>query len=221
MKYEMKKTPFRHVVIECKEFAEWIANDPLPIPSEEWPHWEARYENDIERHKRTTRLIDSLPIQFKRFFDELTHPEFCSFMRELFGIPDLVFDETLHGGGLHVTSPGGWLNCHLDYASHPHLAGMERRLSAILFMNHQEWKPEWGGAFIMCDAGGNVVERVYPSPGRIVVFENSDVSYHATESVSVYAPERVTAAVFFIAPARPGVTRKRALFMPNRSKPTM
>ena len=65
---------------------------------------------------------------------------------------------------------------------------------------------------------GKAINKIYPSPGLMVAFENSDLSYHGTEQLSGDAPDRVTLAAFFVAPIRAGATRKRALFMPNRER---
>ncbi len=123
-------------------------------------------------------------------------------------------DPTMHGGGVHVTDPGGWLNCHVDYAAHPYLSGKERRLNLIAFLN-PEWHREWGGALQLCDPMGNAVKEIYPEPGLLVAFETGDESYHGVSKVTGPVP-RITAAVYFLSDLRPGVTRKRALFMPNR-----
>jgi Rps23 Pro-64 3,4-dihydroxylase Tpa1-like proline 4-hydroxylase len=201
--------PFWHWVIDSWLTAETL---PPPPPDNDWPGWEARYENDVEQHKRTSRRL--VFGQYAPIFERLRSPLTVEAWSERTGV-NLLDDPTLHGGGLHVTDPGGWLNCHLDYALHPKLDGMERRLNLIVFLN-REWREEWGGAFELCDPEGNVVKRIFPAPGRLIAFETSDLSYHGTQQVAAEAPPRVTAAVYFLAKARQGATRKRALFMPTR-----
>jgi hypothetical protein len=248
-------------------FPWWVAEGFAPavppdaIPGPEWDGWEARYNNDLERHKRTTRHTDRLPAPVRDVFAAMRSAGEVRRWRERTGIPDLEDDPTLHGGGLHVTDPGGHLACHLDYARHPLMSDRERRLNLILFLN-PEWDESWGGALCLCDPGGNVVERIYPAPGRLAAFVTDDLSYHGVEPVKApggwtcpgcsmglfepkYAsdggycqhcaggdppdpkclewkrgwrpvPPRVTAAVYYLSALRPGVTRRRALFMPAR-----
>jgi hypothetical protein len=207
--------PFRHWLIDCERTARVVRETPVVAPPPESEVWEARYANDCEYGKRTTRKFADIP-RVSPYFNWLLGKEWLDDWRRLTGIDDLRPDETLHGGGLHVTQAGGWLNTHLDYARHPILEGMERRLSVVLFLN-PEWREEWGGALKLCDQAGNVVRRCFPAPGRIVAFENSDLSYHGTEELSADAPERLTAAVFLVAPSRSWASRRRALFIPNRS----
>jgi hypothetical protein len=209
-----EREPFAHWVLDDERTAKVVRESPVVAPPLSWPGWEAVYSNDLERGKRTTRKFADLP-RVQPYFDLLFSRFWLEDWRRLTGIPDLRPDETLHGGGLHVTEAGGWLNCHLDYSRHPLLQGMERRLSVILFLN-STWREEWGGAFILADAAGNPVRKIYPAPGRIVAFENGEESYHGTEPLATDAPDRLTACVFFVSPARPNATRRRALFMPNR-----
>jgi Rps23 Pro-64 3,4-dihydroxylase Tpa1-like proline 4-hydroxylase len=175
--------------------------------------WEAHYDNDTEKLKKTSRHFESFSEQLVNLFDELREPEFYSIFSENLNI-ELENDSTMHGGGLHMTLPNGFLSTHLDYAKHPIFPDRERRVNVIAFLN-KEWHESWGGALIFCDPMGSVVQRIYPKPGRIIAFETSDDSYHGVEKVT--GPEsRYTAAVYYLSPLRSGVTRQRALFMPNR-----
>jgi hypothetical protein len=185
------------------------------LPPIEWSGWEARYENDCERGKRTCRDWAKLPAAVAAELAALNGLTWLGYLRRLTGITELAIDPYLHGAGLHITDPGGWLSPHLDYALHPKLPGMERRVNLLLFLN-PTWREEWGGAFELGDDLGNPAERVFPAPGRAVVWLPSDVAYHGTQRIAEDAPPRATLAVYYLAPARPGVVRKRALFVPNR-----
>lgn len=174
--------------------------------------WEARYDNDAERGKRTTRHAHWLDFVAPGLFPALRGRAAEWSARLGYPVED---DPTMHGGGLHVTAPGGWLSTHLDYDLHPHVPGKRRALNLIAFLN-PEWRPEWGGALVLCDPMGGVVTRLAPRPGRLVAFEVGDLSYHGVEPVAAAAPERVTAAVYYLSAAGPANTRRRALFLPNR-----
>lgn len=208
--------PFR--VWVCQSGVSGIAAEAIPGPADSlWrePGMGARYENDCERGKRTTRDVPRMPAEAARRLAWLRSAAMLEYWGIQTGIAGLIDDATLHGGGLHVLAGGGWLNTHLDYARHPLMVGYERRVNLLLFLNNH-WRDEWGGAFEVCRPDGTVVERIYPAPGRLVVFETSDVSYHGTERTTGAAPDRVTLAAYYLAPARPGATRVRALFLPTR-----
>lgn len=178
------------------------------------PLWEAIYNNDTERLKRTTRRIAEID-GMEPVFDELNSTQAIEVWSERLGYK-VETDPTMHGGGVHVTGPGGWLSVHLDYDLHPLIPGRRRAINLIQFLN-PEWREEWGGALILCDPMGKVVTRILPKPGRLAAFEVNDLSYHGVEPVRGPV-ERVTAAVYFLAPAGPGNTRRRAMFFPNRDR---
>src|ERR1700722_9281200 len=202
----------------CETGAAGIALSHIPGPNDSM--WRlaglgAVYENDCERGKRTTRDLNRLPAGVDRLLAWLRSEAMIKMWSELTGIEGLIDDNTLHGSGLHVVAGGGWLNTHLDYARHPLLDGYERRVNLILFLN-PDWNVEWGGAFEVCRPDGSVAERIYPSPGRLIVFETSDLSYHGTQASVPDAPDRISLAGYYLASASPSATRVRALFMPNR-----
>jgi Rps23 Pro-64 3,4-dihydroxylase Tpa1-like proline 4-hydroxylase len=175
--------------------------------------WEARYNNDVERGKRTTRDVTSI-IGASELFDQMRGS--AAAWSSVLGYP-VRDDPTMHGGGIHVTEPGGWLSTHLDYARHPKLPRERRALNLIAFV-HREWRKEWGGELELCDPMGTPVLRIAPQPGRLVAFEVSDLSYHGVAPTSPDAAERVSLAVYYLAEATPADTRMRAMFLPNRTK---
>jgi hypothetical protein len=50
--------------------------------------------------------------------DELNSPEFLAWLSQLTGIPELISDPDLEGGGPHQSSRGGFLNVHTDFSMH-------------------------------------------------------------------------------------------------------
>ena len=204
---DQSDTPFRHWVLERTES---LVVDPPTSANPLWVH----YDNQCERRKRTCNDLEVLPPLVRDEVQCLCSAEAIAFLESLSGIAGLTPD--LHGGGLHVTAPGGWLSPHLDYAIHPRL-GLERRLNLIEFGGN-DWPLEWGGAFeLFDDEGREVRRRIYPGPGRVVVWEPGDTAFHGTQAVAGGAAERVTLAVYYLAAPRPGITRKRALFVPPRA----
>jgi hypothetical protein len=196
-------SPFRHWVID-----DWCK----PVPYQRVSGWEASYDNDIEQGKRTTRNI---PEAFRHIFAELRNFSTVDEWERITDLP-LADDPEMHGGGLCTMLAGGWLQTHLDYAIHPTFTHMERRLNLIAFL-HPEWRPEWGGQLLLADAMGKPVVEIDPLPGRLVAFECGDDSFHGVRQLSHEAMPRVSAAVYYLSPARPGAVRKRAMYFPNRN----
>jgi len=185
----------------------------IPIHDKDSSRWQASYSNDLEYNKRTTRDFANMPSQLYDLYRELTSDETILEWKTRTGISHLENDYTLHGGGFHVTYPQGHLCTHLDYAKHPLNTTKERRLNIIVFLN--EWKKEWGGALQLCLPSGRVVKEIYPERGKLVAFETSDESYHGVSPVT--GPiARASFAIYYLSNIRQGVTRERALFIPNR-----
>lgn len=206
--------PFQHWILQDLFPAEDVAGvyqEAVGLPDGD--HW-ARYTNDCEAGKRACRSLSKLGAATNRLFDWLLSPRFVKMVEEWTGVGSLQADPTLHGAGIHVTDPGGWLNTHLDYELHPTL-GLERRVNLVLFLN-PEWREDWGGAFLLCDPTGSVQKKVLPNAGRALLWESSNLTYHGVEKTAPDAPPRVTVACYYLAPPRPGASRKRALFIPHR-----
>lgn len=183
------------------------------IPGCDWPRW-VRYESARER-KRTSRDLWLLSEPTCRLFWELGSIAWLEQLTALTGINGLVLDPLLHGAGIHVSESGGALAPHLDYARHPVL-GLERRLSAVLFLS-PEWRGEWGGALQFWDSlAAEVCESISPRFGRVVVWENSDLAYHSVSPVQSPDVPRITAAAYYLSAPRPQAVRSRALFVPER-----
>lgn len=206
--------PFRH----------WICDGAVsPLPDDQFAslldrQYEVAYANDVEQGKLTLRDPDRMPPAAAGVMANLRDPEFVKAWANRAVIHGLEDDPSMHGGGLHVMLPGGWLNAHLDYARHPRLKHMERRLNLIAFLN-PVWEMRWGGQLLFTDPLGKSLYEISPRPGRLVVWESGDLSYHAVRQVAKDAPPRVSVAVYYLAPLREGVTRERALFMTNRNAP--
>lgn len=191
------------------DFAEPIRN---PVPPADSPVWEARYDNDVERGKRTCRLV---PPEYQPTLNRMRG--MAADLSGLLGYP-VTDDPTLHGGGLHVTAPGGHLSCHLDYDRHPREdeCPNKRRAVNLIWFCHPEWHAQWGGEFYLADPMGVPRHRFYPWPGRLIVFEVGDLSYHGHLPTSHDAADRVSLAVYFLNEATGTNTRRRALFLPTR-----
>ncbi len=199
--------PVRHFVIDgfASPRPDWTPPPP------EWPGWEAVYSNDCERGKRATRQVFDWNADVLAAMHELTVLRQAA---HLFGVAAWP-DALLWGGGLQVIAPGGHLNTHLDANLHPNRRYSRRAVQMVCFL-HYEWKVEWGGEFYLADPAGEVVQTYAALPGRLVVFENTDLAYHGVLPTSPNATERVSVSSCLLADARPEHTRTRALFMPSR-----
>ena len=179
------------------------------------------YNNPIEKKKLTPNWGLFPPMTY-RAFTLMNTPEFVEKVKTITGIPNLVADYGMHGGGWHVHTRGGKLNIHKDYSIHPKL-GMERRINIIIYLS-PDWNEEWGGGLELWshDAENNqpkeCVTKVYNKFNRAVLFDTAQNSWHGlpTETLCPEGVYRKSLAIYYVSEARDcAEPNDRAHFAPH------
>lgn len=167
---------FPHIVIENFLEGEVLNNALADFPAisdQGWIHYIHFNENKGGLNKR-----ELIPPSLGAIIDELNSPEFVQYLSELTGIPDLVPDPSLEGGGLHQIKPGGFLNIHADFTAHPHNRLWRRRVNVLVYLNH-DWKEEYGGKLELWTKDmKRSFKKVAPLFNRCVIFNTDTDSYH-------------------------------------------
>jgi Rps23 Pro-64 3,4-dihydroxylase Tpa1-like proline 4-hydroxylase len=99
------------------------------------------------------------------------------------GIPNLLADPELVGGGIHETNSGGHLDVHVDFNFIPEKQ-LYRRVN-ILFYFNKDWKEEYGGYLDVWDK--EVKERhgyFSPAFNRACGFATGKYSWHGVTPVT-------------------------------------
>jgi len=148
--------------------------EEFPDPhTDAWTQYKHHNENKLGMAKR-----ELFPPGLGEVTDELNSPGFVAWLSELTGIPDLVSDASLEGGGLHQSSRGGFLNVHTDFSHHHYHKHWRRRVNLILYLN-PEWRPEWGGAIELWDVGmRSCVAKYAPLLNHALIFNTNEKSLH-------------------------------------------
>lgn len=146
----------------------------FPRPnSHQWTHYQHQNEN---KHGMTKREL--FPPALGATADELNSPAFVQWLSDLTGIPGLLADSSLEGGGLHQSGPGGYLNVHTDFSHHHYHKNWRRRINLILYLN-DGWKDEWGGAIELWDPMmKSCVAKYPPRLNCALIFNTNEISYH-------------------------------------------
>jgi Rps23 Pro-64 3,4-dihydroxylase Tpa1-like proline 4-hydroxylase len=114
----------------------------------------------------------------RELMSSLQSPPFLRLMEELTGLEGLLADPEMQGAGMHRTLPGGHLNIHSDFLSHPNLPTWHRRINLLIYLN-PGWRPEWMGDLEMWDRGmRRCVQSISPLFNRCVVFRTMKHSFH-------------------------------------------
>lgn len=139
--------------------------------------------------RRKVQITDSklFPEPVARLNAALASPKFLEDLAYITGIPSLLADEELAGGGIHITGPGGRLDVHVDF-NYIEERKLHRRLNLLLYLN-PVWEEGWGGHIQLWDNDVTECQAAFaPAFNRCVVFETSNISYHGVTPISAASP---------------------------------
>ena len=168
--------PYPHV--HLKEFldvdvAAEIAGEFPDMATDAWTRYKHPNENKLGLAKRSL-----FPPLLGEVVDELNSEAFLRWLSQLTGIPGLVSDDMLEGGGLHQSGTGGFLNVHTDFSNHHYHKHWRRQVNLILYLN-PDWQPQWGGALELWDRDmRRCVVKVPPLFNEALIFRTDKISYH-------------------------------------------
>ena len=146
------------------------------IPDKNSADW-TKLPTEDQKGKHVLADESKLPLLIRALIQELNSGYFLRFLERLTGIPDLISDTKLVGGGVHRIERGGKLSVHVDFSHHP-TNGLNRRLNLLLYLN-KNWKEEYGGHFELWSQDIKKCEqRILPIFNRCVVFSTSPISFH-------------------------------------------
>jgi hypothetical protein len=169
-------TPFPFIVMDNflpAAIADSVAND---VPSKASRDW-TKLPTDDQRGKRVLADESRLPIVIRALIHELNSGYFLRFLETLTGIPDLISDTKLVGGGLHMIERGGKLSVHVDFSHHP-TNGLNRRLNLLLYLS-KNWQEEYGGQLEFWNRDiESCGQKIFPMFNRCAIFSTSPISYH-------------------------------------------
>jgi hypothetical protein len=181
--------PFPFIVID-----DFLDADFAREVTASYPTFESALERGFsfnfvnERKKVQVTDVSKFPEPVARLNEAISSPAFLDQLSYITGIPALLADPELVGGGMHVTGPHGRLDVHVDFNYIPERS-LHRRLNILIYLNPQ-WQAAWGGHVELWDRD---VRRCYhalvPRLNRCVIFETSETSFHGVSAV--HCPEHL------------------------------
>jgi hypothetical protein len=140
------------------------------------------FTNVNEKGKFQVTDSSKFPTALKQMEELLNGRDFLDLIEHVTGIPSLLADEKLVGGGLHATGARGHLDVHLDF-NYMEDRKLYRRLNILVYLN-RNWQQDWGGEFELWDADVKVRHQHFlPLFNRCVMFETNEVSFHGVNAV--------------------------------------
>lgn len=190
--------PFRFVKID--NFLDPVSANELAVA---YPSFEAATKQGktfkAVNERRKIQVTDArlFPARVAELNRLLASPAFLADLSYMTGIPNLLADDQLVGGGMHLTGPGGRLDVHVDFNLIKDRE-LHRRLNLLIYLN-PVWEDSWGGHIQLWDKDVRKCRRSFvPKLNRCVIFETSDISFHGVVPVSPAAPyPRISFAAYY------------------------
>ncbi|MBN8551031.1 MAG: 2OG-Fe(II) oxygenase, partial [Deltaproteobacteria bacterium] len=171
-----QKKPFPHIVLEDfleRPHAEQAMVDFPGADSDQWLHYKHFNENKLGQSK-----LELMPDSIAQVIRECSSAEFCAFLSELTGIPNLIPDPDLDGGGLHQSARGGFLRVHTDFTTHPKHPTWQRRVNLLVYLN-KDWLDSYGGHLELWDVDMQSCQaKIAPTFNRCTIFTTGTDTFH-------------------------------------------
>lgn len=179
----VRDKPFPHIVWDS-----FLDKKTLSFIEKEFPHeesdlwtWKSNDVNSIKYMCQDQNLIQQLP-NINNLIKYLNSSYFCSILGSIFKIRNLVSDDDLAGGGLHMIGSGGFLKVHADFNQSDKKPGYHRRLNLILYLN-DNWKNSYNGNLELWNTNLTRAEvEIEPILNRMICFntqpDGGTVAYH-------------------------------------------
>jgi len=145
---------------------EIVIEDWIPIvnsvvaewPTNNWSHWHSYNDSNSKKFatKDRNRLSPVAHILLEKMVSKVCELDSSS-------LENCFPDFELHGAGMHMILPGGYLKPHTDSEKHP-TRNWYRKYSTVLFLTE-------------CEGGVLTIENkvVYPTPGKLVTLDSSAI----------------------------------------------
>lgn len=180
--------PYPHVVLDDflpTEIAAGVVEEYATDEST-WAHY-----HHYNQRKQAITNLEGMGPRNRELVEALQSEAFVEFIGEITGLEGLFADPYLDGAGMHRTLPGGHLNIHTDFLSHPNHDEWSRVINLLIYFN-PGWKEEWMGNLELWDRGVKRCARsIAPLLNRCVIFQTSDISYHGHPQ-PLTCPEGIT-----------------------------
>ena len=180
-----------------KPYPVWIIDnflnkETLDKIHKEWPdkddsNWHGGHEmidgekNILEQGMLSYDIKDTKGFM-KEFLEFIHSEDFTNSVSEITGIKDLIGDDSMRWSGIRTMLPGSFQAIHSDARLNPE-TGLRKELTCLIYFN--DWKRNDNGCFeVWNDDMTKCTNSFAPINNRMVIFLNTDKSYHGVPEVS-------------------------------------
>ena len=176
--------PFRHIVISQLLKPDFLREVCAAYPSYEEAKQLAETEFRRVNENLKLQITDSarFPEPVRTLHWILASEEFRERLSRITGIPNLLADPALRGGGMHVMGDGGRLDVHVDFNVLDDGA-LHRRLNILVYLC-EDWDEGWGGAVDLWNRDMQTRAGFHPpAAGRCLLFNTGEHSWHGVTPI--------------------------------------
>lgn len=203
--------PFPHIVLDdffSRDSIEKVWNEFPKIEDKGWIHYV-----HVNERKHGLNKLELIPVYTRDIFiNELNGNRFKDYLEELTGIPNLIPDRTIEGGGIHQSEKNGFLNIHADFTVHPHKKTWRRRVNVLVYLN-KNWDNSYGGDLELWEKDmSKCAVKIAPIFNRVVIFNTDENSYHGFPE-PINCPDDITRksiALYYFTEENAGSFKRRS-----------
>lgn len=177
--------PFRHVMVD--DFLEPAIAESMLSDFPRFDERKALNEHGEVGRKAVVETVRELGPSYRALYAYINSKPFLAAMTELTGIPGLIADDTLFGGGTHENLEGQGLDVHVDFNIDERRM-LHRRVNLLIYLN-KEWEEAWGGAIELHSnpwyPEADEVRSFLPLFNRALIFETNEYSWHGFKRISL------------------------------------
>lgn len=210
-------TPYKIWIVD-----NFLSTDTLNVIESNWldmndDKWNSAHKlvnaekNILEDGMLALSKSDSMPYEISEIVKYFHSTEFTSYIEKLTGINNLIPDFSMRWSGMRVMKPDSHQLIHSDARKSPE-TGLRKELTCLIYLskNYNETK-HTGNLEIWDDDMKNCVHSIQPLYNRLLIFLNSDTSYHGVPNVN-FERRSITFSVLKNAESS---DRTKALFVPR------
>ena len=141
-------------------------------------------KNILEQGMRSISKLEDHPQYSTKILKYIHTEEFTKKISDLTNINGLLPDESFRWSGLRVMIPGSFQAIHSDARLNPE-NGFRKELTCLVYLNETYNKDKDKGCFeVWDDEMTTCVHEIEPINNRLVIFLNTDKSYHGVPAVN-------------------------------------
>tara|TARA_B100000073_G_C23646603_1_gene538838 strand:- start:353 stop:1099 length:747 start_codon:yes stop_codon:yes gene_type:complete len=187
-----------HVKYISEPYPVWVIDNFLQTEvlkkiQKEWPDsnsnvWHGGHsyinneKNILEQGMLSLDRLEDMPQHIAELVKKIHTDEFTQKISKITGVEDLITDFSRRWSGVRVMCKDSFQAIHSDARRNPE-TGYRKELTCLVYFN-KNWKKEDVGQFeVWDDDMNNCVHKIEPIENRLVIFLNTDKSYHGVPEV--------------------------------------